>query len=93
MHQQFWGYKIEEKLYLGVREQKRLNTTVIDNLYNPHGTSRSGPVTSCTLESETGEFTWVRHVDDVVETSSTANKCEESLQKMAKLKTSKEMGW
>jgi hypothetical protein len=26
MHQQIWGYKVEEKLYLGVREQKRLNT-------------------------------------------------------------------
>jgi hypothetical protein len=27
MHQQLWGYKVEDKLYLGVREQKRLNTT------------------------------------------------------------------
>jgi hypothetical protein len=26
MHQQLWGYEVEEKLYLGVREQKRLNT-------------------------------------------------------------------
>jgi hypothetical protein len=26
MYQQLWGYKVEEKLYLGVREQKRLNT-------------------------------------------------------------------
>jgi hypothetical protein len=26
MHQQLWGYKVEEKLYVGVREQKRLNT-------------------------------------------------------------------
>jgi hypothetical protein len=31
MYQQLWGYKVEEKLYLGVREQKRLNTTAIDN--------------------------------------------------------------
>jgi hypothetical protein len=30
MYQQLWGYKVEEKLYLGVREQKRLNTTVLD---------------------------------------------------------------
>jgi hypothetical protein len=30
MYQQLWGYKAEEKLYLGVREQKRLNTTGID---------------------------------------------------------------
>jgi hypothetical protein len=27
MHQQLWGYRVKEKLYLGVREQKRLNTT------------------------------------------------------------------
>jgi hypothetical protein len=31
MHQQLWGYKVEEKLYVGVREQKRLNTA---GLYN-----------------------------------------------------------
>jgi hypothetical protein len=30
MHQQFWGYKVEEKLYLGVSEQERLNTAVLD---------------------------------------------------------------
>jgi hypothetical protein len=30
MYQQLWGYKVEEKLYLGVREQKRLNTTGVD---------------------------------------------------------------
>jgi hypothetical protein len=33
MYQQLWGYKVEEKLYLGVREQKRLNTTALDNWY------------------------------------------------------------
>jgi hypothetical protein len=27
MYQQLWGYKVEEKLYLGVREQKSLKTT------------------------------------------------------------------
>jgi hypothetical protein len=27
MYQQLWGYKVEEKLYLRVREQKRLNVT------------------------------------------------------------------
>jgi hypothetical protein len=33
MHQQLWGYKVEEKLYLGVREQKkRLNTTDLEDL-------------------------------------------------------------
>jgi hypothetical protein len=30
MYQQLWGYKVEEKLYLGVREQKRLNTTGVN---------------------------------------------------------------
>jgi hypothetical protein len=30
MYQQLWGYKVEEKLYLGVRKQKRLNTTDIE---------------------------------------------------------------
>jgi hypothetical protein len=30
MYQQLWGYKVEEKLYLGVCEQKRLNTTGLD---------------------------------------------------------------
>jgi hypothetical protein len=29
MCQQLWEYKVEEKLYLGVREQKRLNITVL----------------------------------------------------------------
>jgi hypothetical protein len=29
MYQQLRGYKVEEKLYLGVREQKRLNTTAL----------------------------------------------------------------
>jgi hypothetical protein len=33
IHQQRSGYKVEEKLYLGVREQKRLNTTDLD--YTP----------------------------------------------------------
>jgi hypothetical protein len=30
MYQKLWGYKVEEKLYLGVREQKRLNTTALE---------------------------------------------------------------
>jgi hypothetical protein len=30
MHQQLWGYRVEEKLYVGVREQKRLNTAGLD---------------------------------------------------------------
>jgi hypothetical protein len=33
MHQQLWGYKVEEKLYMGVREQKRLNTTGLNVIY------------------------------------------------------------
>jgi hypothetical protein len=31
MHQQLWGYKVEEKLYVGVRKQKMLNTPALDN--------------------------------------------------------------
>jgi hypothetical protein len=38
MYQQLWGYKVEEKLHLGVREQKRLNTTDIkDSFYEEIG--------------------------------------------------------
>jgi hypothetical protein len=29
MHQQLWGYKVEVKIYVGVREQERLNTTAL----------------------------------------------------------------
>jgi hypothetical protein len=32
MYQQLWGYKVEEKLYLGVREQKRLNTAALTHI-------------------------------------------------------------
>jgi hypothetical protein len=27
IHQQLWWYKIEEKLHVGVREEKKLNTS------------------------------------------------------------------
>jgi hypothetical protein len=30
MYQQLWWYKVEEKLYLGVREQKWLNTSGLE---------------------------------------------------------------
>jgi hypothetical protein len=30
IHQQLLGYKVEEKLYFGVREQERLNSTGVD---------------------------------------------------------------
>jgi hypothetical protein len=30
-NQELWGYTVEEKLYLGVREQKMLNTTGLEN--------------------------------------------------------------
>ena len=34
MHQQLWGYKVEKKIHLGVRERKRLNITASkDNDY------------------------------------------------------------
>jgi hypothetical protein len=34
MYQQVWGYKVEDKLYLGAREQKRLNTTALKHSGN-----------------------------------------------------------
>jgi hypothetical protein len=34
MFQQLWGYKVEDKLYLGVREQKRLNTTDLEHVFS-----------------------------------------------------------
>jgi hypothetical protein len=34
MHQQLWGYKVEEKLYVGVREQKRLNTIALELIHH-----------------------------------------------------------
>jgi hypothetical protein len=37
MYQQLWGYKVEEKLYLGVHEQKRLNTTTIQYICSGDG--------------------------------------------------------
>jgi hypothetical protein len=39
MHQQLWGYKVEEKLYLGVSEQKKVEyhcsrlTVIKTNIY------------------------------------------------------------
>jgi hypothetical protein len=43
MHQQLWGYKVEEKLYVGVREQKRLNTTALKR----NGLQEVQNLTSC----------------------------------------------
>jgi hypothetical protein len=37
MYQQLWGYKVEEKLYLGVCEQKSLNTTALYCHGHSHG--------------------------------------------------------
>jgi hypothetical protein len=34
MYQKLWGYKVEEKLYLEVFEQKRLNTTALENPFS-----------------------------------------------------------
>jgi hypothetical protein len=36
MHQQLWGYKVDEKLYVGVREQKRLNTADLAGRLHKH---------------------------------------------------------
>jgi hypothetical protein len=41
MHQQIWGYKVEEKLYVGVREQKSLNTTGVESDMEHNGADSS----------------------------------------------------
>jgi hypothetical protein len=40
MHQQLWGYKVEESLYVGVREQNRLNTAELR--YTDYPTLKKG---------------------------------------------------
>jgi hypothetical protein len=49
MYQQLWGYKVEEKLYLGVREQKRLNTTAVVYF---NETTRRSILEGCHLQSK-----------------------------------------
>jgi hypothetical protein len=44
MHQQLWGYKVEEKLYVGVREQKKLNTAALDRANLNHCTKSTNPL-------------------------------------------------
>jgi hypothetical protein len=44
MHQQLWGYKVEEKLYLGLREQKRFITTAVDPRMNGLVGRVGGPI-------------------------------------------------
>ena len=41
MHQQLWGYKVEEKIYLRVRERRRLNITAVYYLPNIIGVIKS----------------------------------------------------
>jgi hypothetical protein len=50
MYQQLWGYKVEEKLYLGVREQKGLNTTGTEDL----STNRGPDECSCAVNHTSG---------------------------------------
>jgi hypothetical protein len=46
MHQLLWGYKVEEKLYVGVREQKKwLNTSGLDQRSPTIRTSRTTKLT------------------------------------------------
>jgi hypothetical protein len=44
MHQQLWGYKVEEKLYVGVRVQKCLNTTALRHHFPYTSTSPKLPL-------------------------------------------------
>jgi hypothetical protein len=49
LHYVLWGYKVEEKLYLGVREQKRLNTTAVVYF---NETTRRSILEGCHLQSK-----------------------------------------
>ena len=44
MHQQLWGYKVEEKIYLGERELKRMNITVISPTQLQNNKMKSEPI-------------------------------------------------
>jgi hypothetical protein len=46
VYQQLWGYRVEEKLYLGVRKQKTLNTTALGDSKNIVGTKVYSRVSS-----------------------------------------------
>jgi hypothetical protein len=52
MYQQLWGYKVEEKLYLGVREQKRLNTTALHHIPNDDVSGTTKGIQSSTVVSK-----------------------------------------
>ena len=52
MHRQLWGYKVEEKLYVGVHEQKRLNTTALKQHFE-----------ECCIQHNYTLFIWMVHMD------------------------------
>jgi hypothetical protein len=58
MHQQLWGYKVEEKLYVGVREQKSLNTADLENCMTAKELSSLGQFETVT-ESHVSLFAWL----------------------------------
>ena len=41
MHQHLWGYKVEEKIYLWLREGKRLNITALEQAMKAQWRRRS----------------------------------------------------
>jgi hypothetical protein len=47
MHQQLWEHKVEEKLYVGVHEQRRLNTTGVG--HKPESQAQDGQLFSVFL--------------------------------------------
>ena len=44
MYQQLWGYIVEERIYLGVRERRRLNITAVSTLIPVSLTTNTGSV-------------------------------------------------
>jgi hypothetical protein len=63
MHQQLWGYKVEEKLNLGVREQKRLNTTVLQH----HAQANTTAATDALSLVSTGKISKKAHLKRCLE--------------------------
>ena len=53
MHQQLWGYKVEEKTYLGVRERKTLNIAALGKCVSHLGVSA---LCSCTHDVKSTEL-------------------------------------
>jgi hypothetical protein len=64
MHQQLWGYKVEEKLYLGVSEQKtfELHWSILTRQTERAQAHTCCYMTQCEQAVETLQITTLRHL-------------------------------